>query len=66
MKTIASCVQEIIVSRPFLEEALAREIINFSALAKDLNAPISRFWKDNRLISDDVTRTQYQGLNTVF
>lgn len=41
MKTIASCVQEIIVSRPFLEEALAREIINFSALAKDLNAPIS-------------------------
>jgi len=41
LKTIASCVQEIIVSRPFLEEALAREIINFSALAKDLNAPIS-------------------------
>jgi hypothetical protein len=29
------------VSRPFLEEALAREIINFSALAKDLNATIS-------------------------
>ena len=41
MKTIASCVQEILVSRPFLEEALAREIINFSALAKDLNATIS-------------------------
>ena len=41
MKTIASCVQEIIVSRPFLEEALAREIINFSALAKDLNTTIS-------------------------
>jgi aspartokinase len=29
------------VSRPFLEEALAREIINFSALAKVLNATIS-------------------------
>ena len=41
MKTIASCVQEIIISRPFLEEALAREIINFSALAKDLNSTIS-------------------------
>ena len=41
MKTIASCVQEILVSRPFLEEALAREIINFSALAKDLNSSIS-------------------------
>ena len=29
------------VSRPFLEEALTREIINFSALAKDLNTTIS-------------------------
>ncbi|REG87203.1 hypothetical protein [Winogradskyella sediminis] len=42
MKTIASCVQEIIVASPFLEEGLSREIINFSALAKDLNAPISK------------------------
>ena len=41
MKTIASCVQDIIVSSPFLEEGLSRHIINFSALAKDLNAPIS-------------------------
>jgi aspartokinase len=41
LKTIASCVQEIIVSRPFLEEGLSRQIINFSALAKDLNQPIS-------------------------
>lgn len=41
MKTIASCVQEIIVASPFLEEGLSRQIINFSALAKDLNAPIS-------------------------
>ncbi|RCW92189.1 hypothetical protein [Winogradskyella arenosi] len=42
MKTIASCVQEIIVSSPFLEEGLSRQIINFSALAKDLNEPISK------------------------
>nr|WP_321237142.1 hypothetical protein [uncultured Psychroserpens sp.] len=41
MKTIASCVEDIIVSSPFLEEGLSRQIINFSALAKDLNAPIS-------------------------
>lgn len=41
MKTIATCVQEILVSRPFLEEALSRDIINFSALAKDLNPTIS-------------------------
>ena len=42
MKTIASCVQEVIMSSPFLEEGLSREIINFSALAKDLNEPISK------------------------
>ncbi|MBF8151502.1 hypothetical protein ITJ86_16485 [Winogradskyella sp. F6397] len=42
MKTIASCVQDIIVASPFLEEGLSKEIINFSALAKELNAPISR------------------------
>ncbi|MDN3493466.1 hypothetical protein [Winogradskyella bathintestinalis] len=42
MKTIASCVQEIIVASPFLEDGLSRGIINFSALAKDLNAPISK------------------------
>jgi aspartokinase len=41
LRTIASCVQDIIVSSPFLEEGLSRQIINFSALAKDLNQPIS-------------------------
>tara|TARA_Y100000385_G_scaffold160052_1_gene166140 strand:- start:21919 stop:22575 length:657 start_codon:yes stop_codon:yes gene_type:complete len=41
LKTIASCVNELLVSRPFLEEALSRDIINFSALAKDLNPTIS-------------------------
>lgn len=42
MKTIASCVQDIILASPFLEEGLSRQIINFSALAKDLNSPISK------------------------
>jgi len=42
VKTIASCVEEIIVSTPFLEEGLSRQIINFSALAKDLNASVSK------------------------
>ena len=41
MRTITACVEELLVARPFLEEALSRDIINFSALAKDLNAPIS-------------------------
>lgn len=41
MKTIANCVQAIIMSRPYLEEALSRNIINFSALAHDLNPTIS-------------------------
>jgi aspartokinase len=41
LKTIASCVNEILVARPYLEEALSREIINFSALAKDLNHTVS-------------------------
>jgi aspartokinase len=41
VKTIASCVQDIIVSSPLLEEGLSRQIINFSALAKELNQPIS-------------------------
>lgn len=42
MKTIASCVHEIIATSPFLEEGLSRQILNFSALAKDLNKPISK------------------------
>ncbi|WP_034060710.1 hypothetical protein [Lacinutrix jangbogonensis] len=40
MKTIATCVEEILVTQPFLEEALSRSIINFSALAEELQAPI--------------------------
>ncbi|WAC01237.1 hypothetical protein N7U66_14050 [Lacinutrix neustonica] len=41
MKTIATCVEEILVTQPFLEEALSRSIINFSALAEELQTPIS-------------------------
>jgi|TARA_Y100000385_G_C13036444_1_gene613222 aspartokinase len=41
LKTIAACVQDILAAKPFLEEALSRDIINFSALAKDLNPLIS-------------------------
>lgn len=40
MKTIASCVEEILVAQPFLEEALSRSIINYSALAIELQQPI--------------------------
>lgn len=41
MKTISSCVNKILVSKPYLEEALSRDIINYSALAKDLNHIVS-------------------------
>lgn len=40
MRTIAACVQEIMVAQPFLEEALSRGIINYSALAEELVNPI--------------------------
>lgn len=42
MKTIATCVEEILVSQPFLEDALTRNILNFSALAEELRDPISK------------------------
>lgn len=41
MKTVADCVEEILVTQPFLEEALSRRIINFSALALELQGTIS-------------------------
>lgn len=41
MKTIATCVEEILISQPFLEDALTRNILNFSALAEELREPIS-------------------------
>ena len=45
MKTIASCVGELLVSQPFLEEALARNIINYSALAEELVPSVSELLK---------------------
>ncbi|MGJ8592457.1 MAG: hypothetical protein ACSHXF_07910 [Aquaticitalea sp.] len=45
MRTIATCVEDIIISQPFLEEALSREIINYSALAKELNKSVSSILK---------------------
>ncbi len=44
MKTISACVEEIIVTQPFLEEALFRNIINYSALAEQLQPTL-----ENRL-----------------
>ena len=40
MKTIASCVEDILITQPYLEEALSRGIINYSALAEELQKPI--------------------------
>lgn len=42
MKTIATCVEEILISQPYLEDALTRNILNFSALAEELREPISK------------------------
>ena len=41
MKTIANCVESILITQPFLEEALARGIINYSSLAEELNVTVS-------------------------
>tara|TARA_R110001583_G_scaffold15501_2_gene63836 strand:+ start:18066 stop:18725 length:660 start_codon:yes stop_codon:yes gene_type:complete len=42
MKTIATCVEEILVSQPFLEDALTRNILNYSALSEELRDQISK------------------------
>ena len=36
MKTVAQSVEQILKTQPFLEDALQRNIINFSALAEEL------------------------------
>ncbi len=41
MKTISACVEELLLAQPFLEEALSRQIINYSALAEELVTPVS-------------------------
>ncbi len=45
MKTITNCVEDILITQPYLEEALSRGIINFSALAEELVEPISEMLK---------------------
>ncbi|MGB5419984.1 hypothetical protein [Algibacter sp.] len=45
MKTVSNCVEDILISQPYLEEALSRNIINFSALALELVEPISDMLK---------------------
>ncbi|WP_027127595.1 hypothetical protein [Gelidibacter mesophilus] len=45
MRTIAACVEEILIAQPFLEEALSRGIINYSALAEELVVPIGELLK---------------------
>jgi len=42
VKTIASCVESIVLEQPFLEEGLAKEIINYSALAEVLQDEVSK------------------------
>ena len=41
MKTVTTCVADIIASQPYIEEALERKIINYSALADDLRETVS-------------------------
>jgi hypothetical protein len=42
MKTISTCVHDIIRHQPFLDDALARNIINFSSLAIDLQPQVEK------------------------
>lgn len=42
MKTISTCVEHIVLSQPFLEEGLSKEIINYSALASVLQEDVSQ------------------------
>jgi hypothetical protein len=45
MRTVSNCVEDILISQPYLEEALSRNIINYSALAVELTEPISQMLK---------------------
>ena len=45
MKTVSNCVEDILITQPYLEEALSRNIINYSALAVELTEPISKMLK---------------------
>jgi hypothetical protein len=50
MKTISDCINQIIRDSPFLEDALSRQILNYSALAKDLNKDVAN--KLNKPVKD--------------
>ena len=41
MQTISSCVEALVLSKPFLEEGLSQGIINYSALASALQDEVS-------------------------
>ncbi len=45
MKTITDCVHNILRHQPFLEDALSRDIINFSSLAVDLLPQVERIMR---------------------
>ncbi|MEW7277020.1 hypothetical protein ABW636_00315 [Aquimarina sp. 2201CG1-2-11] len=45
MKTITDCVHNILRHQPFLEDALSRDIINFSSLAVDLQPKVEKTMK---------------------
>lgn len=40
MKTITTCVHDIIKHQPFLDDAIARDIVNFSGLAADIQPQV--------------------------
>ena len=42
MKTITTCVHDIIRHQPFLDDAIARDIVNFSGLAEDLRPEVEK------------------------
>ena len=42
MKTISTCVHDILKHQPYLDDALARNIINFSSLAADLQPQVEK------------------------
>ncbi|MBQ0734146.1 hypothetical protein [Aquimarina celericrescens] len=45
MKTITDCVHNILRHQPFLEDALSRDIINFSSLAIDLRPQVEKIMR---------------------
>ena len=45
MKTITTCVHDIIKHQPFLDDAIARDIVNFSGLAADIQPAVEKEMK---------------------